>query len=56
MRRDNSGTYHFTGSEDQTALRWFWDVCMETTFRGRIVLVLRIWFRRPPEGVFGDTK
>ena len=47
----NRGIFSFDGGEDDIAFYWMWTCLLDTSFKGRIELVLRILFRRPPRKV-----
>jgi hypothetical protein len=49
MNQDkDTGAFHFSGDEDEVAMRWLWSCLLDTSFWGRVELTWRIWFKKPP--------
>jgi len=55
MRQDkDTGAFHFSGDEDEVAMRWLWSCLLDTSFWGKVELTWRIWFKKPATSRIGE--
>jgi len=55
MEYDNkSGIFQFNGSEEDIAFKYMWTCLMDLSFKGKVEVIFRILFNRPPDRFFDE--